>query len=101
MPIHKINLNPFKDRIISWFHNDMSSKDIAESLANDYSIVYTDCVTSLHRKIRVAIGIGALEQRWGVTGMCWRKSVVRIFQKTILKEQRNAGKREALYTHFA
>jgi hypothetical protein len=42
MPIPEINLNPFKDYIISWFHNDVSSKEIAEYLANDHSIVCTD-----------------------------------------------------------
>jgi hypothetical protein len=33
MPVHEINLNPFKDYIISWFNNDMSYKEIAERLA--------------------------------------------------------------------
>jgi hypothetical protein len=42
MLVPEINLNPFKDHIISWFHDDVSSKEIAERLANDHSIVCTD-----------------------------------------------------------
>jgi len=42
MPAHEINLDPFKDDIVSWFNDDMSSKDIAERLANDHYIVCTN-----------------------------------------------------------
>ena len=42
MPVPEINLNPFKDYIISWFYNNVSSKEITERLANDYSIICTD-----------------------------------------------------------
>jgi hypothetical protein len=42
MPAHEINLDPFKDDIVSWFNDDMSSKDIAELLVNDHHIVSTN-----------------------------------------------------------
>ena len=51
MPAHEINLNPFKDRIISWFHNDMSSKEISERLANDHNIVCTD--RTIERRLKI------------------------------------------------
>jgi hypothetical protein len=51
MPVPEINLNPFKDRIISWFYDDVSSKEIAERLANDHSIVYTDC--TIERRLKI------------------------------------------------
>jgi hypothetical protein len=51
MPTHEINLNPFKDHIISWFNNDMSYKEIAERLANDHNIVYTNC--TIRQRLRI------------------------------------------------
>jgi len=51
MPIPEINLNPFKDRIISWFYDNVSSKEIAERLANDYNVVYTNCTIEQRLKI--------------------------------------------------
>jgi hypothetical protein len=51
MPTHEINLNPFKDRIISWFNNDMSSKEIAERLAIDHNIVCTNRTIEQRLKI--------------------------------------------------
>jgi len=51
MPVPEINLNPFKDRIISWFYNDVSSKEIAERLANDHNVVCTDCTIKRRLKI--------------------------------------------------
>jgi hypothetical protein len=51
MPAHEINLNPFKDYIISWFNDDMSYQEIAERLANDYNIVCTNCTIRRHLKI--------------------------------------------------
>jgi len=42
MPAHGINLNLFKDRIISWFNDGMSLKEITERLTNDHNIVCTD-----------------------------------------------------------
>ena len=52
MPLHEINLNPFKDRIISWFNDDMSSKEIAERLAIDHNIVCTNCTIEQRLKIQ-------------------------------------------------
>jgi hypothetical protein len=51
MPAHKINLNPFKDHIIDWFDNGMSSKEITERLANDHNIVCTNCTIKQRLKI--------------------------------------------------
>jgi hypothetical protein len=51
MPPHEINLNPFKDYIISWFNNDMSSKEISERLANDHNIVCTD--RTIERRLKI------------------------------------------------
>ena len=51
MPAHEINLNPFKDYIISWFNDGMSSKEITERLANDYNIVCTD--RTIERRLKV------------------------------------------------
>ena len=51
MPAHEINLDPFKDDIVSWFNDDMSSKDIAERLANDHRIVCTNCTIKRRLKI--------------------------------------------------
>ena len=51
MPAHEINLNPFKDRIISWFNDGMSSKEITERLANDHSIVCTD--RTIERRLKI------------------------------------------------
>jgi hypothetical protein len=48
---HEINLNPFKDYIISWFNNDMSSKEISERLANNHNIVCTDRIIKQRLKI--------------------------------------------------
>src|SRR5271155_4526833 len=42
MPAREINLNPFKDQIISCFDDSMSSEEITEHLANNYNIVCTD-----------------------------------------------------------
>jgi hypothetical protein len=43
MPAREINLNPFKDQVISCFDDGMSSEEITEHLANNYNIVCTDC----------------------------------------------------------
>jgi hypothetical protein len=51
MPAHEINLDPFKDDIVSWFNDDMSSKDIAERLTNDHHIVYTNRTIKWRLKI--------------------------------------------------
>jgi len=55
MPAHEINLNPYKDRIISWFYDDLSSKEIVERLANDHNVVCTNCTIKRYLKI------------WGIT----------------------------------
>jgi len=60
MPAHEINLNPFKDHIISWFNNDMSSKEIAERLANDHNIVCTN------RTIKRRLKIWGIKKRFRV-----------------------------------
>ena len=52
MPAHEINLNPFKDRIISQFYNDVSSKEIVERLANDYNVVCTNRTIKRQLKIQ-------------------------------------------------
>jgi hypothetical protein len=51
MPAHEINLSPFKDCIISWFYDDLSSKEIAERLANNHNIVCTDC--TIERRLKI------------------------------------------------
>jgi hypothetical protein len=51
MPAHEINLNPFKDHIISWFNDDMSYEEITKRLANDHNIVCTDC--TIRRRLRI------------------------------------------------
>jgi hypothetical protein len=51
MPVPEINLNPFKDRIISWFYDDLSSKEIAERLANDHDVVCTNRTIEQRLKI--------------------------------------------------
>jgi hypothetical protein len=51
MPIPEINLNPFKDRIISWFYDDESSKEIAERLANDHNVVCTN--RTIERRLKI------------------------------------------------
>jgi hypothetical protein len=51
MPTHEINLNPFKDHIISWFNDDMSYEEITERLANDHNIVCTD--RTIRRRLRI------------------------------------------------
>jgi hypothetical protein len=57
MPAQEINLNPFKDDIVSWFNDDMSFQDIAERLANDHNIVCTG------RTIRRRLGLWGLKKR--------------------------------------
>ena len=42
MPAREINLNPFKDYIIAWFDDGMSSEEITERLANNHNIVCTN-----------------------------------------------------------
>jgi len=51
MPVPEINLNPFKDCIISWFYKNVSSKEIAERLANDHNVVCTNCTIKRRLKI--------------------------------------------------
>jgi hypothetical protein len=51
MPVPEINLNPFKDRIISWFYDDLSYKDIAERLLKDHNIVCTD--RTIQRRLKL------------------------------------------------
>jgi hypothetical protein len=51
MPIPEINLNPFKDCIISWFYDDVSSKEIAERLANDHNVVCTN--RTIERRLKI------------------------------------------------
>ena len=51
MPAHKINLDPFKDDIISWFHDDLSYKDIAERLLNAHNIVCTN--RTIQRRLKL------------------------------------------------
>jgi hypothetical protein len=51
MLAHEINLNPFKDYIISWFNDDMSYEEIAKRLANDHNIVCTNCIIKRHLRI--------------------------------------------------
>jgi hypothetical protein len=51
MPVPEINLNPFKDRIISWFHDDLSYKDIAERLLKDHNVVCTD--RTIQRRLKL------------------------------------------------
>jgi hypothetical protein len=55
MPVPEIDLNPYKDRIISWFYDDVSSKEIAERLANDHDVVCTDRM--IKRRLKI----------WGIT----------------------------------
>jgi hypothetical protein len=57
MPAHEINLDPFKDDIVSWFNDDMSHQEIAERLANDHNIVCTD------RTIRQRLKIWGLKKQ--------------------------------------
>jgi hypothetical protein len=51
MPVPEIDLNLYKDRIISWFYDDVSSKEITERLANDHDVLYTDCTIKRRLKI--------------------------------------------------
>jgi hypothetical protein len=51
MPAHEINLDPFKDNIVSWFHDDLSYKDIAERLLKDHNIVCTD--RTIQRRLKL------------------------------------------------
>ena len=43
MPVHEINLDMFKDDILSWFNNGVTSKDIVERIIRDHKIVCTNC----------------------------------------------------------
>ena len=51
MPVPEINLNLFKDHIISWFHDDLSYKDITERLLKDHNIVCTD--RTIQRRLKL------------------------------------------------
>ena len=51
MPAREINLNPFKDHIIAWFNDGMSSEEITERLANDHSIACTD--RTIERQLKI------------------------------------------------
>jgi hypothetical protein len=51
MLIPEINLNPFKDCIISWFYDNVSFKEIAKHLANDHNVVCTNCTIKRRLKI--------------------------------------------------
>jgi len=51
MPAREINLNPFKDYIIAWFDDGMSSEEITERLANNHNIVCTNRTIKWRLKI--------------------------------------------------
>src|SRR5271170_6794291 len=51
MPAREINLNPFKDHIIAWFNDGMSSEEITERLANDHNIVCTN--RTIKRRLKI------------------------------------------------
>ena len=43
MPTPTIDLQPYKGVITDWFHENVTTDDIAKRLAIDYDIVYTAC----------------------------------------------------------
>ena len=43
MPKPTIDLQPYKGVITNWFHENVTTEDIAKKLAIDYNIVCTAC----------------------------------------------------------
>jgi hypothetical protein len=44
MPTPTIDLQPYKGVITNWFHENITTDDIAKKLAIDYNIVCTACM---------------------------------------------------------